>query len=59
MLFECSNNRVQYIEADISFAGGMITPGQDDDLIRWEFELSWKSKTDPVIYNTPPAGIFP
>lgn len=59
MLYECSNGRVQYIESNISFAGGLITPGQDDDLIRWEFELSWKSPQDPVIYETPPAGIFP
>lgn len=57
LLFECDADRCTFIDKDIVFSGGRISPDQNDDSQRFEFTLRFRAKGDASIVTTP-AGIF-
>ncbi len=48
---------VYWIDANVSFTGGLVGPPNNTDLQRFEGTFTWNSKTDPSMYAEP-AGVF-
>ena len=57
ILHLCDADKVVWVDDAVSFQGSVIIPNDNTELIRAEGIGKWKSKTNPLIYNTP-AGIF-
>lgn len=59
LIHECAEDRVTFIDKQISMRGGRILPDNNDaDLQRYEFVGQFKSKGDPTIHEMP-TGVFP
>lgn len=57
LLYQCDADRVLFVDAPLRLSGGMITPPQNNEMQRFEWTLTYRDQTDPLIYDAP-AGIF-
>lgn len=57
IFFECSANRVTWIDDLIRATGGRIMPNEDNEFQRFETVFKWRSKNEGQIYPAP-AGVF-
>lgn len=59
LIWNCSENRVFEVDAQIQIQGGVVNPDQKTDLQRFELTATYQSTNgSPVIMRTPPTGIF-
>lgn len=57
LVYECANDRMQYIPMVLTLNGGPVFPDQDTDFFRYEFSLIGRSNQLPYILDTP-TGVF-
>lgn len=53
----CDECKVLWVDAAVSFAGGVIVPDNNTEAVRYEGTVSWKDTRNPKFY-TEPIGIF-
>lgn len=60
ILKECGsgNDKITFIDAEITFRGDRIIPDNNNELQRFEGTFSWKSKDMPLGQLNEPAGVF-
>ena len=61
MLYLCEQdgyaNKIVYIDAEITFNGGLVVPNTNTEAIRYEMGFSFR-KNGPVEYLDAPTGVF-
>ena len=59
IVYESGNggDKVTWIDAAIQFQGGRTLPNTDTEFQRYEETFTWRSLTEPAIYDSP-TGIF-
>ena len=57
LFYECSAERVTFVDKPVTFSGGRVVPETDDDSQHFSYTLRWRSKNDPHIYSKP-ANVF-
>lgn len=57
LLYECGQDMVTYINAEIIFSGSRVIPNDSNDAQRFEASFKWKSKQEGTIHAAP-AGVF-
>ncbi len=57
ILRECDENRVTFVDSEVTFQGGRLIPDNNDNFQMFNATFNWREKTDADIFNEP-ANVF-